>query len=107
MLKIYWRLVFRPCWSQILFITASIFLTSTLDVVSIGLIVPLVGMLIGPETNAYPWATRVAENAVAAVGLGGSRLAIVAFGMLVLVALVAAKNAVMLLQTVMVQRLSA
>ena len=47
MLNLYWRLVFRPYWLQIIVITGTIFLISTLDVIRIGMIVPVVGVLQG------------------------------------------------------------
>lgn len=47
MLNLYWRLVFQPYWLQIIVIAGSIFLTSTLAVISIGMIVPVVGVLQG------------------------------------------------------------
>ena len=47
MLNLYWRLVFQPYWLQIIVIKGSIFLTSTLDVIRIGMIVPVVGVLQG------------------------------------------------------------
>lgn len=107
MLKVYWRLIFKPCWLQIVVITVSIFVTSVLDVVSIGMIVPVVAMLTEPQSTSYTWAMRLVEGVVATAGLSSSRLAVVTFGLALLVALVALKNAVLLLQTLLVQRLSA
>ena len=62
MLKLYWRLVFHPYLIRIIAITATIFLTSTLDVLSIGMIVPVVSIMIAPEESSSTWIADMVQN---------------------------------------------
>ena len=106
MLRLYWRLVFHPYLARILVITAAIFLTSTLDVLSIGMIVPVVSIMIAPEESSSTWIADVVQNITNRANLSSNYQVIVFTGLAVIVILVIIKNLILLLQNLLVHRLA-
>ena len=92
MLKLYWRLVFHPYLIRIIAITATIFMTSTLDVLSIGMIVPVVSIMIAPEESSSTWIADMVQNVTNRANLGNNYQVVVFAGLAAIVVLVIIKN---------------
>ena len=92
MLRLYWRLVFHPYLIRIIAITATIFLTSTLDVLSIGMIVPVVSIMIAPEESSSTWIADMVQNVTNRANLGNNYQVVVFAGLAAIVVLVIIKN---------------
>jgi subfamily B ATP-binding cassette protein MsbA len=106
MLKLYWRLVFHPYLIRILGIAATIFLTSTLDILSIGMIVPVVSIMIAPEESSSVWISDVVQNILSGADLSNNYQTVVFAGLAMIVILVIIKNLILLLQNLLVHRLA-
>ena len=106
MLKLYWRLVFHPYLIRIIAITATIFLTSTLDVLSIGMIVPVVSIMIAPEESSSTWIADMVQNVTNRANLGNNYQVVVFAGLAAIVVLVIIKNIILLLQNLLIHRLA-
>jgi ABC-type multidrug transport system fused ATPase/permease subunit len=98
--------VFHPYLARILVITAAIFLTSTLDVLSIGMIVPVVSIMIAPEESSSTWIADVVQNITNRANLSSNYQVVVFTGLAVIVILVIIKNLILLLQNLLVHRLA-
>jgi len=105
MFRLYWKLVFYPYWSRILVITFAIFITSTLDVLSIGMIVPVVSVLIAPQEGSSIWITDLVGVVTDKINLDFEYQSVV-FGLVFIVVLVFLKNIVMLIQNLLIHRLA-
>ncbi|HCU80408.1 MAG: hypothetical protein CL606_00685 [Anaerolineaceae bacterium] len=106
MLKLYWRLVFHPYLIRIIAITATIFMTSTLDVLSIGMIVPVVSIMIAPEESSSTWIADIVQNVTNRANPGNNYQVIVFAGLGAIVVLVIIKNIILLLQNLLIHRLA-
>lgn len=52
MLKLYWRIVFQPYFWLVVLISVATFVSSLAEVASIGMIIPVAGLMIEPEASA-------------------------------------------------------
>ena len=105
MLKLYWQIVFRPYFRQIVLIAAATFVSSVAEVASIGMIVPVVGILLDSAGSATNPITSLLERFAAIIGLSPRPESYVLVGILVVTVLVVLKNGMMLAQTRWVARL--
>ncbi len=99
MLKLYWRIVFRPYLWLIMLIAAATFLCSIAEVASIGLIVPVAGIMIEPELSAANPINVILQRLATLVGLSPRPESVVMAGLLVVAMLVLLKNGLMLART--------
>jgi len=106
MFRLYWRLVFHPYWVRILVITVAIFVTSTLDVLSIGMVVPVVSVLIAPEEGSSVWISDIVQKITDRINVDINYQIVVFAGLSIIVILVIIKNIILLLQNVLIHRLA-
>jgi len=107
MFDLYWRLVFKPYWARITAIAVSVFVCSTLDVIGIGMIVPVVSLLISPQDSSSMWMVGIVEQGATRFGLDFNNNAVVIVGLLILLVIMVVKNGIMLAQNLLLQRLAA
>ena len=106
MLKLYWRIVFRPYLWLVLLIAALTFLGSTAEVVSIGMLVPLAEMLIEPEqTTANPM-TDFLQRSVMLLGISPRLESLVVAGLVLVASMIVVKNGLLLVKLIWVTRLA-
>ena len=106
MLKLYWRIVFRPYLWPILLIAALTFVGSTAEVASIGMIVPLAGMLISPEQSVTDPISGLLQRLVMLFGIPLRSESLIIAGLLVVACLIVLKNGLLLAQKAWVTRLA-
>ena len=106
MLRFYWRIVFRPYLWLIVAIAAATFVISLAEVASIGLIVPVAGIMIEPEQSAVNPVLVTLQRLAELAGLSPRPESIVMAGLLVVAVLVVLKNVLVLSKTYWVASLS-
>ena len=99
MLKLYWRIVFRPHLLRIVLIAAATFVCSIAEVASIGLIVPVAGIMITPEQSVNNPINSVLQRLAVMAGMSPQSESIVLAGLLVVAGLVVIKNGLTLANT--------
>ncbi len=81
-------------------------MTSTLDVLSIGMIVPVVSIMIAPEESSSTWIADIVQNVTNRANPGNNYQVIVFAGLGAIVVLVIIKNIILLLQNLLIHRLA-
>ena len=92
MLKLYWRIVFQPYFWLVLLISAATFVSSIAEVASIGMIVPVAGLMINPEESATNPINMVLSQLGMFFGMEPDQKSWVLIGMGIVALLVVIKN---------------
>lgn len=99
MLKLYWRIVFQPYFWLVLLISAATFVSSIAEVASIGMIVPVAGLMINPEESATNPINMVLSQLGMFFGMEPDQKSWVLIGMGVVALLVVIKNVLVVAKT--------
>lgn len=99
MLKLYWRIVFRPYFWLTLLITLATFVASVAEVASIGLIVPIAGLLMTPEQSSVSPVIGTLQKLADLLGFSPSSESIVLAGLVLVTIVVVFKNVMNLVRT--------